>query len=69
MSAGGWTVWSFDARSSQWMEVARGTKREMAAAYTRKKDAAAKHLPSARFALCAPGEAPHHVPSSEDGGS
>lgn len=66
MSAASWTVWSWSAENSMWMEVTRGTKDEMTGTFGRKRQAAAKHLPSARFALCGPGETPHHVPD-EDG--
>jgi hypothetical protein len=63
----GWTVWSWHAQSGQWMEVARGTEAQMTGVLGRKRQAAAKHLPSARFTLCAPGHVPHHVPGNKGG--
>jgi hypothetical protein len=62
VSAGDWTVWSWDARNRMWMEIARGPEGLAADIFSRQQRAAAKHLPSARFALCEPGEEPHEPP-------
>jgi len=57
-----WHVWSWDDRHSMWMEVSEGTKAEMTNALARKQQAAAKHLPDARFTITRPGEVPTEAP-------
>ena len=57
-----WIVWSWDERHELWMEVAQGGKRDMSATLKRKRSAAARLLPSARFAMTAAGDAPSGPP-------
>jgi hypothetical protein len=55
-------VWSWDARNLVWMEVASGSREAMIDALARKRSAAARLLPDARFTMTPrtspPGEAP-----------
>lgn len=66
MSSAEWGVWSWDARNRSWLEVDTGTKREMKQSLDRKRAAAARHLPEARFTLCRPGQVPDWDPTERE---
>lgn len=57
-----YSVWSWVVQHQTWMEVAEGTKREMDDALDRKRKAAAKYLPDARFTMTPQGEPPTEAP-------
>lgn len=60
-----WGLWSWAEKQKVWMEVGRGTEKDMTAALERRRAAAAKHLPSARFAATPLSQPPDWVPDSE----
>lgn len=60
-----WQVWSWNERHSMWICVFEGTKSEAAGILVRKRQAAAKLMPSARFTMTAPGSVPTERPDDE----
>lgn len=66
MNATQWAVWSWDAKNRMWLAVAEGTKREMTAALERKRSAAARLMPSARFTMTAMGRPPVDDPEEQE---
>jgi hypothetical protein len=56
------SIWSWDARDGIWMAVAEGTQAGMTGTLGRRRQAAAKHLPSARFTMTRTNEPPTEPP-------
>ena len=59
-------IWSWDKPHSTWLEVAQGTRREMTDALDRKRRAAARLLPDARFTMTSMSEVPTEPPADEE---
>lgn len=62
MPARKWTVWSWATAQQTWMGVAEGTEAEMKDVLARKRSAAARLLPSARFTATPRNEPPTEAP-------
>ena len=60
-----WAVWSWDERNLVWMAVAEGSEKDMTAALARKKSAAVRLLPSARFLMTPKNQPPGEAPGTE----
>jgi hypothetical protein len=61
-----WSVWSWDEHSRCWLEVVEGIpKGDAANVLARKRQAAAKHLPSARFTMTETGKPPSEPPDQD----
>jgi hypothetical protein len=59
------SIWSWEARDSIWKAVAEGTKDGMTGILGRRRQAAAKHLPSARFTMTRTNEPPTVPPEDQ----
>jgi hypothetical protein len=59
-----WAVWSWDERNRTWMAVAEGSEKNMTEVLARKQSAAARLLPSARFAMTPKSQPPQEAPES-----
>jgi hypothetical protein len=57
-----WSTWSWDAQHGLWMQVAEGTEAEMSDIVDRKRKAAARVLPSARFTMTPKSNPPMFAP-------
>lgn len=58
------SIWSWDTRDGIWMAVTEGTQSAMTGTLGRKRQAAAKHLPSARFTMTRTNEPPEGAPDA-----
>ena len=65
MTAPTHSVWDWDARDGIWVAVAEGTKDGMTGVLGRRRQAAAKHLPSARFTMTRTNEPPAGPPEDQ----
>jgi hypothetical protein len=61
-----WSVWSWDDQHKTWLEVAEGAKKDMTAALDRKRSAAARLMPSARFTLTPQDQPPQAPPDDQE---
>jgi hypothetical protein len=57
-----WVVWDWDARSKLWLAVDSGSEKDMTAALERKRSAAARLMPSARFTMTPAMQPPQEAP-------
>lgn len=63
-----WSIWSWDAKNLQWLEVGSGTEKEMQTALDRKRAAAERLLPEAQFAISRTNDPPNFIPEDRTGG-
>lgn len=66
MASRKWAVWSWDDRNSTWVAVAEGTEKAMYEVLDRKRSAAARLMPSARFTMTPKSSPPLYGPAGED---
>jgi hypothetical protein len=61
-----WSVWSWDDQHKTWLEVAEGSRRDMTKALERKRSAATRLMPSARFTMTRQDQPPQDSPDDQE---